>query len=96
MYGAKGVEYTKEAKQQLDEFIKFGHAKGVVCIAKTPNSLSADPKLVGRPTDFIIPIREVRLAASCDMILPVAGDIMMMPGLNKNCKALDEFAQLKL
>ena len=96
MYGAKGVEYTKEAKQQLDEFIKFGHAKGVVCIAKTPNSLSADPKLVGRPTDFIIPIREVRLAASCDMIIPLAGDIMMMPGLNKNCKALDEFAQLKL
>lgn len=96
MYGAKGVEFTEEAKQQLNEFIKFGHDKGVVCIAKTPNSLSADPKLVGRPTGFIIPIREVRLAASCDMIIPLAGDIMMMPGLNKNCKALDEFAQLKL
>lgn len=96
MYGAAKVEYTEEAKKQLDDFIRFGHGKGVVCIAKTPNSLSADPKLIGRPEGFTIPIREVRLAASCDMIIPLAGDIMMMPGLNKNCKALDEFAQLKL
>ena len=96
MYGASGVEYTTEARQQLDEFIKLGHGRGVVCIAKTPNSLSADPELVGRPTGFTIPIREVRLAASCDMIIPLAGGVMMMPGLNKNCKALDEFAQLKI
>jgi len=96
MYGAANVEYTEEAKKQLDEFIALGHGKGVVCIAKTPNSLSEDPKIVGRPEGFTIHIREVRLAASCDMIIPRAGSIMMMPGLNKQCKALDEFAQLKL
>ena len=96
MYGAAKVEFTEEAKNQLDDFIKLGHGKGVVCIAKTPNSLSDDPTLVGRPTGFTIHIREVRLAASCDMIIPLAGNIMMMPGLNKNCKALDKYAQLKL
>lgn len=96
MYGASKVEYTEEAKKQLDQFIALGHGNGVICIAKTPNSLSEDPKLYGRPTGFTIHIREVRLAASCDMIIPLAGSIMMMPGLNKQCKALDEFAQLKL
>lgn len=96
MYGAANVEYTDEARKQLDEFIKLGHGKGVVCIAKTPNSLTEDPQIVGRPEGFTIHIREVRLAASCDMLIPLAGSIMMMPGLNKNCKALDEFAQLTL
>ena len=96
MYGATKVEYTEEAKKQLDEFIALGHGKGVICIAKTPNSLTEDPKIVGRPEGFTIHIREVRLAASCDMLIPLAGSIMMMPGLNKQCKALDEFAQLKL
>ena len=96
MYGAAKVEYTEEAKKQLDEFIALGHGKGVICIAKTPNSLTEDPKIVGRPEGFTIHIREVRLAASCDMLIPLAGSIMMMPGLNKQCKALDEFAQLKL
>lgn len=96
MYGAANVEYTAEARKQLDDFIKLGHGYGVVCIAKTPNSLTEDPKIVGRPTGFTIHIREVRLAASCDMLIPLAGEIMMMPGLNKQCKALDEFAQLKL
>jgi len=96
MYGAANVEYSEEARKQLDEFIALGHGNGVVCIAKTPNSLSEDPKIVGRPEGFTIHIREVRLAASCDMLIPLAGQVQMMPGLNKQCKALDEFAQLKL
>ena len=96
MYGAAKVEYSAKALEQLNDFIRLGHGKGVICIAKTPNSLTDDPKIVGRPTGFTIHIREVRLAASCDMLIPLAGDVMMMPGLNKKCKALDEFAQLKL
>lgn len=96
MYGAAKVEYAPEARKQLDDFIRLGHGHGVICIAKTPNSLTDDPKMVGRPTGFTIHIKEVRLAASCDMLIPMAGDVMMMPGLNKKCKALDEFAQLKL
>ena len=61
MYGATKVEYTEEAKKQLDEFIALGHGNGVICIAKTPNSLTEDPKIVGRPEGFTIHIRECLL-----------------------------------
>lgn len=94
MYGADAVEYTPAARAQLDDFIRLGYGDSVVCIAKTPNSLTDDPKIVGVPHGFTIHIREVRLAASCHMIIPLAGDVMMMPGLNKQCKALDAYAQL--
>jgi len=53
-----------------------------VCMAKTQYSLSHDPKLLGRPTGFRVPIREVRLAAGAGFITPLAGDMRTMPGLN--------------
>ncbi len=52
-----------------------------VCIAKTQKSLSDNPKLLGRPKDFIITVREIEIAAGAGFLIPITGDIMRMPGL---------------
>ena len=52
-----------------------------VCIAKTQKSLSDDPKLIGRPRDFTITVREIEIAAGAGFLVPITGNIMRMPGL---------------
>lgn len=81
VYGASGVEFTPTAKEQIQRFAELGYGKLPICIAKTQYSLSHDPKLVGRPTGFTFPIREVRLAAGAEFLFALAGDIGTMPGL---------------
>ncbi|PVX51861.1 formate-tetrahydrofolate ligase [Balneicella halophila] len=82
MYGAKGVEYSLKARKNLEQYEKLGVDLNV-CIAKTQKSLSDDAKLKGRPTDFIITIRDVEIASGAGFIIPIAGSIMRMPGLPK-------------
>ncbi|MEE4198758.1 MAG: formate--tetrahydrofolate ligase [Bacteroidales bacterium] len=81
MYGAKNVEYTIKAKNQLDKITELGFGNLAVCIAKTQKSLSDDPKKKGRPRDFTVKIREVELSSGAGFIVPIAGTIMRMPGL---------------
>lgn len=83
IYGAKDVAYTPEAEQQIDDYTKLGFGKTPICIAKTPQSLSDNPKVLGVPTDFVVTIREVRLSAGANFIVPLTGAIMTMPGLPK-------------
>jgi len=83
MYGASNVVYTKEAKKALKRIEKLGYNNLPVCIAKTQLSLSDDPKLKGRPEGFDITIRDIRLSAGAGFIVPIAGNIMTMPGLPK-------------
>jgi formate--tetrahydrofolate ligase len=65
------------------EFLRReGFASLPICMAKTPLSLSHDPKLKGRPEGFTIPISEVRIAAGAGFIYPLVGSIMTMPGLS--------------
>jgi len=81
IYGAKHVDYTAKAKKDLKKIIELGLDKTAVCIAKTQKSLSDNPKLLGRPKDFIITVREIEIAAGANFIIPITGNIMRMPGL---------------
>lgn len=81
IYGAKDVVYSETALQDLKRIKQVGYNHAYICMAKTPSSLSDDEKLLGRPRDFIITIREVRLAAGANFVIPLTGNIMTMPGL---------------
>ena len=83
IYGAKDVEYTAEAKKALMDITKLGFGDLPVCMAKTQYSLSDDPKLLGRPEDFTVSIREVYVSAGAGFVVAIAGSIMTMPGLPK-------------
>ena len=81
IYGAKHVDYTPKAKRDLRTISELGLEQLPVCIAKTQKSLSDNPKLLGRPKDFIITVREIEIAAGAGFLIPITGDIMRMPGL---------------
>lgn len=81
MYGAKNVEYSLQAKNDLKKIHELGLDHFPVCIAKTQKSLSDDPAKKGRPTDFTVKIREIEIAAGAGFVIPIAGTIMRMPGL---------------
>ncbi|MBQ7741140.1 MAG: formate--tetrahydrofolate ligase [Eubacterium sp.] len=83
IYGAKGVHFTKEARQAIDGFIKLGANNMPVCIAKTQYSLSDDPKKLGRPEDYNIVISSASLSNGAGFVVALAGSIMTMPGLSK-------------
>ncbi len=83
IYGAGRVVYSDEALKQIEEFTKMGYGKTPICVAKTPQSLTDNPKILGAPTGFDITIREVRLSAGANFIVPLAGSVMTMPGLPK-------------
>ncbi|MBQ0732750.1 formate--tetrahydrofolate ligase [Aquimarina celericrescens] len=81
IYGAEYVDYTSKAKLHLKKISDLGLDHLPVCIAKTQKSLSDNPKLLGRPKDFIITVREIEIAAGAGFLIPITGDIMRMPGL---------------
>ena len=82
IYGASGVTYTSAAEKQLASFGSLADHMPV-CIAKTQYSLSDDPTLQGRPTDFNITVKEIRLSHGAGFVVALTGDIMTMPGLPK-------------
>ncbi|MEX1334211.1 MAG: formate--tetrahydrofolate ligase [Candidatus Limnocylindrales bacterium] len=81
VYGADGVDYAPAASKALAEYDRLGYSELPVCMAKTHLSISHDPALLGRPSGFRVPIREVKLAAGAGFIYPLAGDMRTMPGL---------------
>lgn len=83
VYGGKGAIFSAEAQVQLKEMDKMGISHLPVCIAKTQKSFSDNEKLKGRPRGFDITIREFEYATGAGFIVPVAGNIMRMPGLPK-------------
>lgn len=83
IYGADGVEFTSAAKKSLAEIEKLGGGSLPVCVAKTQYSLSDDPALLGRPKDFTITVRDLRLSNGAGFVVALTGDIMTMPGLPK-------------
>ena len=83
IYGAVGVNYTKEANNALKDFEKMGYGHLPVCMAKTQYSFSDDPALLGRPESFEITIKNCRIAAGAGFVVVLTGDIMTMPGLPK-------------
>lgn len=81
MYGASEVAWSREAEADLALAESFGYGHLPLCVAKTQKSLSDDPRLVGRPEDFEIEVRNVILAAGAGYLVPLLGDILRMPGL---------------
>ena len=91
IYGAGKIEYSSEAIEQMKKITEMGYAGLPVCISKTPNSLTDDPKVLGAPTGFTIHIREIRLYAGAGLIVPLSGKLLLMPGLPKEPRCLDKF-----
>ena len=83
IYGASDVLFTKKARRALKDIAALGAEKLPVCIAKTQYSLSDDASLLGRPKDFSITIRDLKLSNGAGFVVAYAGDIMVMPGLPK-------------
>lgn len=83
IYRADGVVYTKAAEKAIAEIEALGKDKLPVCVAKTQYSLSDDQTKLGKPENFIITVRDVRLSAGAGFIVALTGDIMTMPGLSK-------------
>ena len=89
IYGADGVEYSDDAKESIKTLNKLGYDNLPICMAKTPMSLTDDPKKVGRPTGFNINVTNIKVSAGAGFIVVYTGAIMTMPGLPKHPAALD-------
>ena len=83
IYRADGVEYSDQAKDDLQKCHDLGYDDFYVCMAKTPMSFSDDKKLLGAPENFKIHIRNIDIAAGSRFIIPITGSVMTMPGLPK-------------
>ena len=81
IYGATGVEYDNKAKLNLKRIDRLGFNDFAVCMAKTQKSFSDNDKLIGRPEDFIVTVREIEIAAGAQFVIPILGKMMRMPGL---------------
>jgi formate--tetrahydrofolate ligase len=81
IYGASDITADTKVRNQIKQLQETGYGHLPICVAKTQYSFSTDPKLRGAPTDHVVNIREVRLAAGAEFIVMICGDIMTMPGL---------------
>lgn len=81
IYGASEVEYASAAQRKLQLADRLGLSSLAVCMAKTQKSLSDDPTVVGAPEGFTLRVRDVEFAAGAGFVVPIAGDVMRMPGL---------------
>ena len=89
IYRAKSVEFEGSSLKKLQEYEEAGYKNFPVCVAKTQNSISHDPKMIGAPSDYVFPIRDVQLYSGAGFVVALAGDIMTMPGLPKAPAALN-------
>jgi formyltetrahydrofolate synthetase len=81
IYGAEAVEYAPKADQQIKRYEELGWSALPICMAKTHLSLSADPKIKGRPFGFRMLVREIRASIGAGFLYPILGDMTTMPGL---------------
>ncbi|RKZ16974.1 formate--tetrahydrofolate ligase [bacterium] len=81
IYGSKAVDFTRDGKTDLKLIKKLGLENLPVCIAKTQKSLSDNPKLLGRPKDFLVTVRRITISSGAGFLVPITGDILLMPGL---------------
>ena len=83
IYGSHAVDFTKDARKAIRKINKLGLDKLPVCIAKTQKSLSDNPALLGRPKDFLVTVRDVQISSGAGFLVPITGDMLLMPGLPK-------------
>ena len=89
VYGAKKVEYTQVAEEKIKLAKKFGFEKFFVNIAKTQFSFSDDKNLLGAPKDFVFHVSDIEIRSGAGMIVPIAGNMLLMPGLGRNSNYLN-------
>jgi len=89
IYGAKNVHFEAKAKSDLELIYNNNLNNLPVCIAKTQNSLSDDPKKIGRPQGFTLTVREIIISSGAGFLVPLTGEIMRMPGLPQHPSAND-------
>jgi len=98
VYGADDVYIERKAMKKFEKYIEHGYEHLPVCIAKTPNSISDNPKLIGVPKGWTLTVTDARLFAGAGFIVAICGDIMLMPGLSKNPAAfnmdVDEYGNI--
>ena len=87
IYGANSVEFNDKALMKIKLLTEKGYDKFPICMAKTPISLSDDPKLLGRPSNFNIKINDIVECVGARFIVAISGNILRMPGLPKDCNA---------
>ena len=87
IYGAEKIDFTSDAKKDLKLIKKNGFTKLPICIAKTQKSLSDNPKLLGRPENFLVTVRRILISSGAGFLIPITGDILRMPGLPKHPSA---------
>ena len=83
VYGADGVDYQPQAEKDLDLMEQLGFGTAPVCMAKTHLSLTHDPKMLGRPKGWRLPIRGVMVSAGAGFVVPLCGDMQRMPGFGR-------------
>lgn len=88
-YGAKDIELSEKAKEKLELYKSLGWESLRICIAKTPNSLSDDAKVVGAPKGHTLHVSDLSVSRGAGFIVVYTGSIMTMPGLPKHPAALD-------
>jgi formate--tetrahydrofolate ligase len=81
IYGADSAEFTGQALTSLALIKNMGYYKLPVCMAKTQYSLSDNPKLLCRPTNFKVTVKDLKLCAGAGFIVAYLGDVLTMPGL---------------
>ena len=81
VYGAADITLLPRARTDLKRINDLGYGQVPICMAKTQMSLSDDPKRYGRPRDFVLRVREIRLSAGAGFCVPLTGDMLTMPGL---------------
>ncbi len=81
MYGAAGVTFSEKAEAQIEAYTRNGFENLPICMAKTHLSLSHDPALKGRPSGFVVPVREIRASVGAGFLYPLLGTMSTMPGL---------------
>jgi formate--tetrahydrofolate ligase len=87
IYGANGVTLSDTARNKLRQFVDWGYDGLPICIAKTQYSFSDDPKKLGAPTNWTLTVNDVSLSAGAGFLVPIAGNMMLMPGLPKISRA---------
>ena len=88
IYGAEGIELTGAAQREIEQIENLGYRDLPICMAKTPMSLTDNPKIAGRPKDFTITVTRAKLSAGAGFVVVYAGKMMTMPGLPKEPSAL--------
>lgn len=88
VYGAKDVVFSDEAKESIRRINRIGKSNLPICIAKTQYSFSDDATKLGRPRDFVMTVKDVEIRGGAGFIVPVCGNILLMPGLSKKPAAL--------